>query len=265
MITLKLVPTGYTIYDGPSLFDGRRIVVIMTGIKAASENKKTGEMVQTYILRPDLRPTDAINSGEDASICGDCMHRKHNGAGSCYVNCGQGPHVVHDGYTKGRYPLITPEAAGQVVAGLLVRLGSYGDPAAVPLNVWQALLMECDGWTGYTHAWKQKRVKPYRRYCMASVDSPRQQRYAERKGWRTFRTLGTDDERLPGEVVCPAAEEAGRRKTCAECGACDGSKNDADRRANVALRAHGMHWKLTRWNLARQAMEKRQRFRILDQ
>ena len=65
---------GYTIYDGPSMLDGQRIVVIVTGIKG-SRNTKTGNMVQTYILRPDMHPLEAVRTGADVSICGDCPAR----------------------------------------------------------------------------------------------------------------------------------------------------------------------------------------------
>ena len=44
-------PTGYVIYDGPSLADGAPIIVIAT-IK--SGNSKTGDMLQTWIIRKDI-------------------------------------------------------------------------------------------------------------------------------------------------------------------------------------------------------------------
>ena len=69
-------PNGYVIYDGPSAWDGKRIVVIVTGIRSKSANRKTGGMVQTYIIRPDVSPLAAVYESEaDASICGDCPHR----------------------------------------------------------------------------------------------------------------------------------------------------------------------------------------------
>ena len=44
------------IYRGPSLLDGAPIVVIAT---VTDTNSKTGAMVQTYIIRSDMPPTDA--------------------------------------------------------------------------------------------------------------------------------------------------------------------------------------------------------------
>ena len=90
-------PTGFIAYRGPSLIDGSPIVVVV--VTAKSSNRKTGSMVQTYILRADQNPVAAVKSGADVSICGDCKHRGDKGQGrSCYVNLGHGarsglPHV----------------------------------------------------------------------------------------------------------------------------------------------------------------------------
>jgi hypothetical protein len=79
-------PSGVILYQGPSLLDGAPIVVIATGLDSSS-NGKTGDMVQTHIIRADLSPLAAIQEGKDSSICGDCFHRgdgtgKHR---TCYV------------------------------------------------------------------------------------------------------------------------------------------------------------------------------------
>jgi hypothetical protein len=60
------------IYKGPSLLDGKPIVVIATFSK---RNTKTGEVVQTYILVDGMNPLDASKTGADFSICGDCAMR----------------------------------------------------------------------------------------------------------------------------------------------------------------------------------------------
>ena len=67
------VPKGYVIYDGASLLDGKRIVAI--ALTGNSKNTKTGAMVQTYIIRPDINPLEANKTGEDYSICGTCPHK----------------------------------------------------------------------------------------------------------------------------------------------------------------------------------------------
>ena len=38
---------AHKVYDGPSMIDGKPIVVIMTGFKRASKNAKTDDMIQT--------------------------------------------------------------------------------------------------------------------------------------------------------------------------------------------------------------------------
>ena len=55
---------GYILWEGASLIDGAPIVVIATGFASRSTNRKTGGMVQTYILRRDIDPVSAVQSGE---------------------------------------------------------------------------------------------------------------------------------------------------------------------------------------------------------
>ena len=53
------------IYKGPSLIDGKPIVVIAT---YSNRNTKTGSVVQTYIEREDINPLEASKTGADVSI-----------------------------------------------------------------------------------------------------------------------------------------------------------------------------------------------------
>ncbi len=66
-------PLGYVIQESTSPIDGSPIVVILT---MGSSNRKTGNMCQVWILRADVNPVQAVNTGEDYSICGNCPHRK---------------------------------------------------------------------------------------------------------------------------------------------------------------------------------------------
>ena len=224
---------GVILYQGPSLLDGAPIVVIATGLKKASANSKTGGMIQTYILRSGVSPTVAIKTGDDASICGDCIHRgAGDGSGrTCYVNVGQGPLAVWRAFRRGAYPRAM---APGLFAGRKVRLGTYGDPAAVPGYVWQAATGEASGWTGYTHQWRTRPdLQPY---CMASADTEAGAREAQAAGWRTFRVADPGDRaRMAGEVVCPASAEAGKKLTCSACMACSGG----NRRGSIVIQAHG--------------------------
>ncbi len=64
-------PLGFIAYEGPSMIDGAPIVVIVNKIDNGSDNEKTGAIVQTFIIRSDIGPIDALNTGADAAICGD--------------------------------------------------------------------------------------------------------------------------------------------------------------------------------------------------
>ena len=245
-------PYGYVIYDGPSLIDGEPIVVIVNALKA-SRNSKTGNMVQTYILRKDVHPVDANRTGSDYSICGDCKHRG-DGTGkqrSCYVILGHGPSTTYKAYQRGIYPHANPSYVSDIVAGRMVRLGAYGDPAAVPMYVWRALTAKAEGWTGYTHQWRKLSMSPdypnadprlhlAQKYLMASVDNKAELYEAHLMGWRTFR-VGTD-KLLPTspikEVVCPASAEAGKKTQCEACRACMGTSAKAN--VSIIIAPHGI-------------------------
>jgi len=139
---------GCVLYDGPSRIDGQRIIVILTGLTDDSSNSKTGKMLQTWILRADRKPTTARQEGFDYSVCGDCPHRR----GSCYVNLGQGPRATYDCWTVGKgYDDYDPQVHDALIAGRMVRLGSYGDPAAVPIEAFEPILAVAAKHTGYTH------------------------------------------------------------------------------------------------------------------
>jgi len=224
---------GAILYRGPSMLDGAPIVVVATGLERSSRNAKTGGLVQTWIMREDVEPHTAVKTGQDASVCGDCPHRGQ----SCYVKTFQAPLTVWRAVQRGHYPTVADaEAIRALGRGRMVRLGAYGDPAAVPTEVWQAFTSEAAGWTGYTHQWRRApELKPY---CMASVDDPDAAAEARAAGWRTFRV------RLPGEAVeprvefvCQASAEAGHRTSCEKCRACMGTTAKA--KASPVIIAHG--------------------------
>jgi len=224
------------IYNGPSLLDGAPIVVIVTGYAARSTNKKTGAMVQTYIIRSDMSPVEAVRSGADASICGDCKHRGDGtgGARSCYVTLIHGPSAVWRTFARGGYPVASPHVAADLCAGQMIRLGTYGDPAAVPKDVWDTLISRAEGFTGYTHAWR--RIDPaWASLVMASADTTAEAVQARAMGYRTFR-VGL--EPVAGlEINCPASEESGRKVQCVACKACMGTSGKA--RVSIQIQAHG--------------------------
>lgn len=245
MTNIKKEPTGYVIYRGPSLIDQQPIVVI--AITGKSTNKKTGDMVQTYILTDNGRtPVENAQSGADVSVCGNCEHRPimytlGEGDGACYVNLGQGARAVHAALIKGNYPA-DKLAAQRAAAGRMVRLGTYGDPMAVPYYVWLSLILSAAGHTGYSNQWLENNYSDEQRaeimrLCMASAADSTRADMARSLGLRYFRIRTAAEPLGKKEFKCPASEEAGKVKTCSSCGACDGSaKNTA---ASPVIIVHG--------------------------
>jgi hypothetical protein len=226
---MQTQPTGLIVYEGPSRLDGQPIVAILT---LHSDNRKTGDMAQLWILRSDMSPVAAIKAGADESICGDCIHRGDGtGVGRiCYVNAGQAPNSVFITYINGGYPRATPQTLRDATGGRMVRLGAYGDSAALPIRTIRAVTRHADGWTGYSHQW---RIRPsLRPYVMASVDSPADAAQARARGWRYFRVSRLAD-RAQGEAICPSDKGV----QCIDCGHCNG--HASGRRGSVVIQVHG--------------------------
>ena len=214
------------------MIDGRPIVVIVNKIDG-SENEKTGaDLVQSFIIRADVAPTDALKTGADASICGQCVHRpilaKQNGQAPCYVNVGRSVRSVYEAYRRGRYTPATPAQLRAVLAGRKVRLGTYGDPAAAPVAMWQEITADAAGVVGYSHQWQAVDFDhaAWAPLVMASADTIDEAAQANLYGMRVFRvSVGVD--RQPGETTCPASAEGGRRATCDKCMLCGGTSKAA--------------------------------------
>jgi len=224
--TKKKKPIGIILWQGKSLLDGERIMVVATGVFKKTANSKTGDMIQTYILRRDINPMLARRLGEDKSICGDCKHRE---CSTCYVNLTHGPSPVFKAFHDNRYRNFQ-ESDLELFKDRDFRIGSYGDPAAVPFEIWDKICKVVKGFTGYTHQWKKcdQRLK---QYCMASVDSfknyYKELFQAQLIGWRTFRVRESlDNELLENEFVCPASKEGGVKTDCQHCKACSGTSQN---------------------------------------
>jgi len=226
---------GFEFYRGPSLLTGDPIVAVATGLSSRSLNEKTGPMVQVWIIRSDVAPMAAKRQNVDDAICGDCRHRGRDGFGSsCYVVPWLAPNNVFKHLDA--YPRASWADVRQQLVGRHVRLGAYGDPAALPFEVWQVVLANAQGWTGYTHQWRacDPRLKSI---VMASVDDLEEFCAAREAGWRTFRVRAAADPLVAAvEVICPASAEAGHRLTCDRCELCRGTAHAA---RSVAIIAHG--------------------------
>lgn len=226
------IPSGVVLYEGPSLLNGQPIVCIAVGLNKASTNSKTGGMVQTYILCNEESPLAASDNGNDKAICGGCIHRRNpvSGVRSCYVTLMHGPLGVWKAWRKGNYRHCFDF---RVFAGLPVRFGTYGDPAAVPTHVWDNLAEQASMTTGYTHQWKNNRVK-MKGYCVASCETAEDVIAANARGYGTFRVLPLGSSIPADSIHCPASKENGHSTTCEKCGICTGGKMH-----NVVIIAHG--------------------------
>jgi len=241
------------------MLDGAPIVAVLTGLKKASNNSKTGgALYQTWILRRDVNPIAATHSGDDASICGGgddgCRHRgiiimvrkskkypqgRKNVKRSCYVRLDTAPLNVWRSFHRGIYPHLPLNAAREFMAHA-VRGGSYGDPAAVPIHVWEALLHDTPSGTAYTHQWR--RFPELAAFAMASCDSEQERVEAKLLGFRTFRVRKPDEPIFAREVACPASKEMQHKTTCDLCKACGGQRAKA--KADIVIMAHGPQFKV---------------------
>lgn len=234
---------GTIIYQGQSLIDGKDIVVIYFN---GSKNTKTGNMAQTYIIRSDIDPLLASKIGADYSICGNCKHRgtptddpnrKQAINRTCYVKLFQGVLAVYKSFMKGNYSVVNHHNDIQSLGeNQVVRLGTYGDPSAVPSYIWNSLLSKAKKHTGYTHQSKIGSADVRADQCMMSADSYEESKQFWSKGFRTFRVLQKNEELdKQNEVLCPASKEAGKRTTCEQCVLCSGSNINAK---SVAIYQH---------------------------
>lgn len=232
--------SGAILYDGPSQLDGRPVLAILTGLARPSANRKTGAMLQLWILPRDVDPVRASAKGQDASVCGTCPMRWAL-KGACYVNLGQAPRAVWNAWKRGAYAAADASELPALVKGRAVRLGAYGDPAAVPVAILRALAAAARGWTGYTHQWARPSARELQGLCMASCETEAQAKLATAQGWRVFLTRPKPATGLPlpaGFITCPASNEAGNRTTCARCGLCNGSRGASDRRKSISINLH---------------------------
>ena len=228
------------VWTGPSRIEGSPLVVLVTGLRGSS-NSKTGDMVQSYIIRSDMDPLQALRTGADVAQCGGCTHKakSYDGATwserSCYVRVDTAPLGLYRARDRGNVPRVTLSELSELTRGRPVRLGTYGDPASVPLAVWDAYTENATMWTGYTHQSASKKLCDVLKYCQVSADSQGDARAARGAGIGSFRVLAQGESALPFEMVCPASEEAGRVATCATCKACSGLDG-----ANVIINSHGI-------------------------
>jgi hypothetical protein len=225
------------LYEGASKLDGSPIVAIAT---TGSKNSKTGDMVQVWILPADIDPLEANRTGKDFSICGNCplkgeVSTKDKGTAlkrACYVLIQNAPLAVWKKYKKGGY-----EKCRSLVkfgTGRAIRLGAYGDPAAIPPHIIKQLLKNAITWTGYTHQIdiiKGEHRELMLDSVMVSVETLEQAQAIWSEGGRTFRVTSDASELADNEILCPSD-----RVSCRDCGLCKGRSLKAK---SIVIEAHG--------------------------
>lgn len=219
---------SYILYEGPSLVDGKPIFCALTGAETPSRNSKTGPLIQSWIMRSDVNPLEAVHSNADESVCGSCSLRGDNGKGrSCYVTLFMAPNTIFK--TKEQLKPIEKH----IYKNRGVRLGAYGDHSVMPTAVTADIVKRAMMTTGYTHQWRTCDPE-LKKYLMASCDSEQDRELAKSLGWATFRVKRVDQPKLKGETLCPASEEAGKTLNCLTCGKCSGGKTQ-----DVVINIHG--------------------------
>ena len=238
------------VHHQKSKLTGDPIRVILTGVDSKSQNPKTGDTAQIFIIPSGVNPYYATTTGKDEAVCGSCKYRpllkdaENAPHKPCYVRTFQSVMSTWKAHRSARKTFLAS------LKGKAIRIGAYGDPAAVNLSVWRKVIRLATRthrhprpWLSYTHQWHTPQAQPYRSICMASVDSVDEQRQASAQGWRTFRVRTADQPLLPDEIICPASQEAktarpDRHTTCSQCLLCNGTAGPTDTRKNIAIIAH---------------------------
>ena len=221
--SLKVRIRGAVLYEGPSRITGNPIAAVMT---YTTQNVKIGNMPQVWILSSEVHPGEARRSGRDRDVCGGCAFA---GGQGCYVEWREIGSVWRS-YQAGNYSDWQHAAWWfRRNAPRVVRLGAYGDPVAVPREVWDRVctLQPDLELLGYTGMWKSPLSEGYQDCCMASVKTPRERERAKAAGWRTYRVaLPGRADPLPGERRCPAT--VNDEIICLGCRSCTGGTTGPD-------------------------------------
>ncbi|MBT3325524.1 MAG: hypothetical protein HN396_04650 [Gemmatimonadales bacterium] len=236
---------GFLLYDGPGRLDGAPVFAVAT-LGRFCTNTATGPMHQVWVMRSDLDPLQAAYvTGDDASVCGDCVMRPvlkadgKRGADMCFVAKHQAPLGVYRAYKRGAYPRLS-ERAHKRMAAYSWRFCGYGDTAVVPLPVWDWATLHGEGRDmAHTHMWDWAGALEYASMAMASVHTPYDAGRAIAAGWRAYMLQPEGLDTPSGMMRCAKQREA-KRLQCADCGGCAGTRNGAARYgASVAAWIHG--------------------------
>ena len=231
-------PRGVVIFEGPSLLDRSEIVSAIAIFK--SDNKKTGDMVQVYIITTHLHPVEAIKQGRKQGTCGHCPLL----GTVCYIRPEQAPRAVWDGNRRGIYPAYNDKEHRHLFQGRKLRWGADGDPAALPVPLVRKFSAIVAGHTGYTHQADDipsNRAEALSEFLMISTETEEQVHECTARGWRSFRVRGENQPLLPGEIDCPHYTHGVQ---CDTCNLCNGTSGSCSKHISVVV--HGITSKIAK-------------------
>lgn len=193
--------------------------LVFTALRG-SNNTKTGDMIQTYILDKARLTSEPKTFGAKCEAC-PMIDR-------CYVSrdkmsVRRALKALLEGKGKGSYQHATLDQVLPHLAGRSIRFGTYGDPSAIPLDDVAKIVSAAKGHTGYTHFWRE--IDPaYSAYFMASCESLSDENEARLIGYRSFRVLlkeQAEHEVRSNTIECLNASVG---LTCEDCGLCSGTE-----------------------------------------
>ena len=232
-LPVKARPDGtQIIWTGISQIDG--VTPIMAIASKASDdesgNRKTGDMIQISIAEINRHPVNAFQV--DSAVCpASCVHRGDLD-GDCYVDWGKSPRsawaAANRRLARGVAPM-TSEERVNAFQGAIVRLGSSGDPCAVPVVVWEQVLTGTAGHSGYTADWEKLSLSGvadrWKNIVMASCGSVNATKVATAYGWRVFAaSASAADDMAFADIGVKACPSDTVNLTCDRCRQCDGGE-----------------------------------------
>ena len=138
---------------------------------------------------------------------------------------------MYRSYKNGNYPAFIKGKHDSFFLGRKIRLGAYGDPAAMPFEIAEQMTNISLGHTGYTHQASRKFFdKRFLTLCQVSADTPKQALKFQAMGAKTFRVALEGDALMDNEIECLSDS---KNINCLDCGLCNGIKQ------NIAITVHG--------------------------
>lgn len=224
---------SFILYHGPAAKPYKGVITVV--VFMSESNPKTGPCIAVAILPGDgKRAMSDRKAGLDVSVCGVCPFRSlaSGGKGGCYVSAFA--LMGYAGSAAAAWKRADPYAFPESTI-LPMRLGAYGDPAAIPVDAFNRLMDWHGGscW-GYTHGWRHSAAQHLKGTCMASVETPEHQTQAVAKGWRVYRIVASLQAiKATGLTECESAKGV----ECIACGACSGDKARQDHGRAIVI--HG--------------------------